>query len=116
MMDIDHFKNSINHGNSVLRAIHYPPVASGESGERAGAHGDINLITLLIGGHKPGLEILFENKWVPINTEQNTVVCNIGDMLLLLSPAAASRMREISCFAARHGSSGCGGCGRAGVR
>tara|TARA_B110000263_G_scaffold168377_1_gene146672 strand:- start:463 stop:1242 length:780 start_codon:yes stop_codon:yes gene_type:complete len=80
-LDIDHFKNSINYGNSVLRAIHYPPIASEESGERAGAHGDINLITLLIGGHKPGLEILFENKWVPINTVQNTVVCNIGDML-----------------------------------
>ena len=80
-LDIDHFEDSINYGNSVLRAIHYPPIATEEPGERAGAHGDINLITLLIGGHKPGLEILFENKWIPINTEHDTLVCNIGDML-----------------------------------
>ena len=80
-LDSNYFDGLIDEGNSVLRAIHYPPIISKELGDRSGAHGDINLITLLIGGHKPGLEILKENKWIPAETEQETILCNVGDML-----------------------------------
>ena len=79
-LDKQYFNSYINDGNSVLRAIHYPPYEI-ESGERSGAHGDINLITLLIGGNKPGLEICIDEEWHPVETPQSTVVCNVGDML-----------------------------------
>ena len=79
-LDKQYFNSHINEGNSVLRAIHYPPYEI-ESGERSGPHGDINLITLLIGGNKPGLEICIDNEWHPVETPQRTVVCNVGDML-----------------------------------
>ena len=59
-LENNYFDSQINEGNSVLRTIHYPP-ADEDIGERAGAHGDINLITLLIGGNKPGLEILVDD-------------------------------------------------------
>ena len=78
----DYFEKVANDGNSVMRSIHYPPIRQNEEGERSGAHEDINLITLLIGGHQPGLEILSNNKqWVPVNFDSEVLICNIGDML-----------------------------------
>jgi isopenicillin N synthase-like dioxygenase len=70
-------------GNSVLRIIHYPPITDLEPpAVRAGAHEDINLITLLVGSGEPGLEVLArDGEWVPIDTIPGTIVCNIGDML-----------------------------------
>src|SRR3546814_3383080 len=50
------FSDPIRDGNSILRLLHYPPVSPGASGIRAGAHEDINLITLLLGAEEAGLE------------------------------------------------------------
>ena len=78
----NYFEEVANEGNSVMRSIHYPPVRQNEKGERSGAHEDINLITLLIGGHQPGLEILSKkNEWLPVNFDSEVLICNIGDML-----------------------------------
>ena len=78
----NYFEEVANEGNSVMRSIHYPPVRQNEKGERSGAHEDINLITLLIGGHQPGLEILSKEKeWLPVNFDSEVLICNIGDML-----------------------------------
>ena len=78
----DYFKQVADEGNSVMRSIHYPPIRSNEKGERSGAHEDINLITLLIGGHQPWLEILSKGeKWLPVEYDSNVIICNIGDML-----------------------------------
>ena len=61
-----------------MRSIHYPPVQSDEKGERSGAHEDINLITLLIGGHQPGLEILTKkDEWLSIDVDSSILICNI---------------------------------------
>ena len=80
------FHNITNKGNSVMRVIHYPPVDRKEKGERAGAHEDINLITLLIGGQQAGLEILSrENEWLRASVSNNVIICNIGDMLQRLT-------------------------------
>ena len=81
----DFFENKVDHGNSILRPIHYPPVG-GEAGAdgavRAAAHGDINLITLLVGSGEPGLQILSrKQEWIPVSTIEGVVVCNVGDML-----------------------------------
>ncbi len=81
-LDEKYFDDVTNLGNSVMRTIHYPKVNINEHGERAGAHEDINLITLLIGGHQPGLEIkLKDGKWLPVESKRDTIVCNVGDML-----------------------------------
>ena len=80
------FHNITNKGNSVMRVIHYPPVDREEKGERAGAHEDINLITLLIGGQQAGLEILSrKNEWLRASVSNNVIICNIGDMLQRLT-------------------------------
>lgn len=82
----EYFEDKVNEGNSVLRVIHYPPTVGMESGERAGAHEDINVITLLLGAEEPGLEIQTrEGRWLPINPPAGSVVCNVGDMLQRLT-------------------------------
>ena len=49
---------------------------------RAAAHGDINLITLLMGASAAGLEILSKNNnWVPVTALPGQLVVNVGDML-----------------------------------
>lgn len=79
----DYFADKTQYGNSILRAIHYPPVPADAGGSvRAAAHEDINLITLLVGSAQAGLEILSrKGEWVPVTTIEGTIVCNIGDML-----------------------------------
>ena len=73
-------------GNSVLRLLHYPPTAFDGPGIRAGAHEDINAITLLLGAEEAGLEILDrDGHWLAINPPPGSVVVNIGDMLARLT-------------------------------
>ncbi|MBV5325916.1 MAG: isopenicillin N synthase family oxygenase, partial [Rhodospirillaceae bacterium] len=54
----DWFVDPVHNGNSVLRLLHYPPVSADAPGVRAGAHEDINLITLLLGAEESGLQLL----------------------------------------------------------
>ncbi|MFK7956211.1 MAG: isopenicillin N synthase family dioxygenase [Lysobacterales bacterium] len=80
------FDLRVNEGNSILRPIHYPPIAQATPSVRAGQHEDINLITLLIGSEQPGLEILSrEGQWVPVTTVPGAIMCNIGDMMQRLT-------------------------------
>ena len=80
------FYEKTNQGNSILRLIHYPPSDKDNNGLRASPHEDINLITLLFGTQQEGLEILDrDNKWIPIKTDSDIVVCNVGDMLQRLT-------------------------------
>ena len=74
-------------GNSILRAIHYPPIETGHTPAlRAARHEDINLVTLLIGSEEAGLEILSrEGSWVPVTSIEGTIVVNIGDMMKRLT-------------------------------
>src|SRR6185312_14342319 len=81
------FDDKTNAGNSILRPIHYPPIeTAGIPNVRAGAHEDINFITLLVGASAAGLELLTRaGEWLPITTTGDTVVVNIGDMLQRLT-------------------------------
>ena len=81
------FADKTNFGNSILRPIHYPPITQAEvPNVRAGAHEDINFITLLVGASAAGLEVLSRGgEWVPFTAEADTIVVNIGDMLQRLS-------------------------------
>lgn len=83
----DYFTDKTQYGNSILRLIHYPPVEDHHSPSiRAGRHEDINLITLLVGSHEAGLEILTrDGQWLPVTMLPGAIVVNIGDMLQRLS-------------------------------
>ncbi|MEO7323800.1 MAG: 2-oxoglutarate and iron-dependent oxygenase domain-containing protein [Dokdonella sp.] len=82
-----YFDDKTNFGNSILRPIHYPPItASDVPNVRAGAHEDINLITLLVGASAQGLEVRSHaGEWVPFTADADTIVVNIGDMLQRLT-------------------------------
>ena len=81
----DYFEDKVAHGDSILRAIHYFPLNPDlvqEGAVRAAAHGDINLITLLMGASAEGLEVLRrDSKWIPITALPDQVIVNVGDML-----------------------------------
>jgi isopenicillin N synthase-like dioxygenase len=80
------FEDKTNVGNSILRPIHYPPITQDNvPNVRAGAHEDINLITLLVGASAEGLEVLSDGEWLPVTTAGDAIVVNIGDMLQRLS-------------------------------
>ncbi len=82
-----YFDEKIHNGNSILRAIHYPPITQEPaSAIRAEQHEDINLITLLVGASAGGLELLnMDNEWLPIMPEADEIVINVGDMLQRLT-------------------------------
>jgi isopenicillin N synthase-like dioxygenase len=78
----DHFDDSVAEGNSVLRLLHYPPVPEGAPNLRAGAHEDINVITLLLGAEEAGLQLLSrDGEWLDIAAPEGSLVVNVGDML-----------------------------------
>lgn len=82
------FDGAVNDGNSILRLLHYPPQLEPppEGSVRAGAHEDINVITLLLGAEEGGLEVLHRNgAWLPVNPPPGSLVVNIGDMLQRLT-------------------------------
>ena len=86
-LERDWFAPHVRLGNSILRAIHYPPVVEHETPAlRAARHEDINLITLLIGSSEAGLEILArDGTWVPVTSIEGTIVVNVGDMMKRLT-------------------------------
>lgn len=83
----DFFADKTNVGNSILRPIHYPPItADNVPNVRAGAHEDINFITLLVGASAAGLEVKSnQGEWVPFTADADVIVVNIGDMLQRLT-------------------------------
>ena len=89
-LDENYFEDKVHNGNSILRGIHYFPLDNPESlpadAVRAGAHEDINLITLLIGASADGLEVLTRNgEWYPVKADAEDIVVNVGDMLQRLT-------------------------------
>ena len=82
----DAFEASVTGGDSILRLLHYPPAEFDGPAVRAGAHEDINAITLLLGAEEAGLEILDrKGRWLAVSPAPGTVVVNIGDMLSRLT-------------------------------
>ena len=78
-----YFDNYIHNGNSILRPIHYPPILEEpENAVRAAAHGDINLITLLMGAQGRGLQVQnHKGEWIDAIAEPDELMINVGDML-----------------------------------
>ena len=89
-LDEDYFLSKIHNGNSILRLLHYYPVTDlsqiPEGAVRAAAHGDINLITLLMGGSAEGLQAqTLDGDWISVSPKDDEIVVNIGDMLARLT-------------------------------
>ncbi len=85
-LDAHWFDAAVKDGNSVLRLLHYPPIPADAAGERAGAHEDINLITLLLGAEEAGLELLDrDGRWLAVKPPEGALVVNVGDMLQRLT-------------------------------
>lgn len=86
-LDEHYFDDHITNGNSILRAIHYPPIKQEpKSAIRAEQHEDINLITLLVGASADGLQIYTkQGDWVPVTSLPEQIVVNVGDMLQRLT-------------------------------
>ena len=85
-LDEFYFDAKVHNGNSILRSIHYFPIENPDAlpkdAVRAGAHGDINLITLLMGASADGLQVLRrDGAWIPITALPEQIVCNVGDMM-----------------------------------
>lgn len=85
-LDEAYFEPKVHNGNSILRPIHYYPIEDPDSvpadAVRAAAHGDINLITLLMGASADGLQVLRrDGTWIPITALPDQLVVNVGDML-----------------------------------
>ncbi len=83
----NYFDDFVEEGNSIVRAIHYPPITrEPKSAIRAEQHEDINLITLLVGASADGLQILTKNnEWVGVTSLPDQIVVNVGDMLQRLT-------------------------------
>lgn len=85
-LEENYFDRQVKLGNSILRPIHYFSINNSQDipadAVRAAAHGDINLITLLMGASAEGLEILRQDgQWIPVTSLPNQIVVNVGDML-----------------------------------
>ncbi|WP_452230034.1 MULTISPECIES: isopenicillin N synthase family dioxygenase [unclassified Lacinutrix] len=78
-----YFDKYIHNGNSILRPIHYPPIINEpKNAVRAAAHGDINLITLLMGAQGRGLQVQkHDGEWIDAIAEPDELMINVGDML-----------------------------------
>ena len=86
-VDEEYFTDTVRDGNSVMRLLHYPPVDKPSGNHiRAGAHEDINTITLLLGAEEAGLELKTKDgRWLPVSPKPGELVVNIGDMLQRLT-------------------------------
>lgn len=82
----DWFETAVDRGNSILRLLHYPPIDADPEGVRAGAHEDINVITLLLGAEEAGLQARTRTgEWLSVQPPAGALVVNVGDMLQRLT-------------------------------
>ena len=98
-LDEHHFDPMVRRGNSILRVLHYPPLAADADPRcvRAAAHEDINLITIMVAAKGAGLELLDrDGAWLPVETEPTNLIVDTGDMLARMTnfvlPATTHRV------------------------
>jgi isopenicillin N synthase-like dioxygenase len=110
-LDLDEhwFDTRVDNGNSILRLLHYPPQMTPpeEGSVRAGAHEDINLITLLLGAEEAGLQAKHRSgQWLDVNAPEGALVVNSGDMLQRLTggvlPSTTHRVLNPTLERAKH--------------
>ena len=77
------FDVMLEHGATLTRAIHYPPMETAPTDGFMWAveHGDINLITMLPRATAPGLQVRTDGGWVDAIPPQGSAIINTGMML-----------------------------------
>ena len=96
----NYFDEYVAYGNSILRAIHYPIKTEPKNAVRAAAHGDINLITLLMGAQGKGLQVLTkDDEWIDAIAEEGELIINMGDMMARLTnnKLKSTQHRVVNC-------------------
>jgi isopenicillin N synthase-like dioxygenase len=98
-LDPGHFDPLVRHGTSILRVLHYPPVADDVAPGcvRSAAHEDINFLTVMVAAKGAGLELLDrDGSWLPVETDPRNLIVDSGDMLARLTngviPATTHRV------------------------
>jgi isopenicillin N synthase-like dioxygenase len=93
------FDPLVRHGTSILRILHYPPVApdTPEGCVRSAAHEDINFLTIMVAAKGKGLELLDrDGTWLAVETEPVNLIVDSGDMLARMTneviPATTHRV------------------------
>ena len=95
----DYFDDKVRWGTSLLRVLHYPPLAEGmdPNAVRSAAHEDINFLTIMVAAKGAGLELLDrDGTWLPVVTEPTNLIVDSGDMLARMTngviPATTHRV------------------------
>ena len=73
-----------NSNQTLMRILHYPPLTGNEdkNAVRASAHGDINLLTILVAASQSGLQVQdTQGNWLDVPVDPGMLAINIGDML-----------------------------------
>lgn len=84
----DLLSDMVRDSDTILRVIHYPPIApdAHPASLRAAAHEDINLLTLLCEATDDGLELLQrDGTWRSIQALPGQIIVDSGDMLQQLT-------------------------------
>ncbi|MGZ6488326.1 MAG: isopenicillin N synthase family dioxygenase [Pseudobdellovibrio sp.] len=69
----------------LFRIFHYPPSSDASDTWGVGEHTDYGLLTILQQDDCGGLEVKSKSGWIQVEPKENVFVCNIGDMLELLT-------------------------------
>jgi isopenicillin N synthase-like dioxygenase len=99
----DYFLERYTRDPTVLfRIFNYPPSTSdaNENELGVGEHTDYGLLTLLRQDNIAGLQIWYQDRWLPAPPVPDSFVCNVGDMLERLTAgryvSALHRVRNVS--------------------
>jgi isopenicillin N synthase-like dioxygenase len=79
------FTNYTKNPTSLFRIFHYPPQPINTQAWGVGEHTDYGLLTILQQDNCGGLQVKSNNNWVDVSPSEDVFVCNIGDMLELLT-------------------------------
>ena len=95
----DWFDEKVRFGTSLLRVLHYPPLApdANPNAVRSAAHEDINFLTIMVAAKGAGLELLDrDGTWLPVVTDPTNLIVDSGDMLARMTngviPATTHRV------------------------
>ncbi|XP_062190736.1 2'-deoxymugineic-acid 2'-dioxygenase-like [Phragmites australis] len=77
----DHFDGDISGGDVIVNVNHYPPCPDPARTLGLPPHCDRNLITLLLQGNVPGLQVSYHGDWINVQPVPNAFVVNFGHQL-----------------------------------
>jgi isopenicillin N synthase-like dioxygenase len=80
----DLFSLMTRQGNSLLRALYYPPLSASAIDEAilwSAPHTDIDLLAILPYATEKGLQVEIDGQWLTVVVPEDAFIVNVGDML-----------------------------------